>query len=126
MVPPPRLYLPLIYGVFASNSNVKVQVISSKRGKRYRAAKAEQRAWDEALRPKPCKLIGSPELCRLIAVKLKRAWAPQQIAGWLKRQYPDNQEMNVSHETIFKTLFIQTRGALKKELQQCLRKKSRT
>lgn len=48
-------------------------------------------------------------------------WSPEQIAGWLKRCYPDNQEMHVSHETIYKTLFIQTRGALKKELQQCLR-----
>ncbi len=89
--------------------------------KHYRSVKAEERAWDEALRPKPCKLIGSPELCKLIAVKLKRAWSPQQIAGWLKRQYPDNQEMYLSHETIYKTLFIQTRGALKKELQKCLR-----
>lgn len=91
--------------------------------KHYRAVRAEQRAWDEALRSKPCKLIDSPELCKLIAVKLKRAWSPQQIAGWLKRQYPDNQEMYVSHETIYKTLFIQTRGALKKELQKCLRSK---
>ena len=91
--------------------------------KHYRAVRAEQRAWDEALRPKPCKLIDSPDLCKLIAVKLKRAWSPQQIAGWLKRQYPNNQEMYVSHETIYKTLFIQTRGALKKELQKCLRSK---
>ena len=64
--------------------------------KHYRAVRAEQRAWDEALRPKPCKLIDSPDLCKLIAVKLKRPWSPQQIAGWLKRQYPDNQEMYVS------------------------------
>ena len=91
--------------------------------KHYRAVRAEQRAWDEALRPKPCKLIDSQDLCKLIAVKLKRAWSPQQIAGWLKRQYPNNQEMYVSHETIYKTLFIQTRGALKKELQKCLRSK---
>lgn len=89
----------------------------------YRAVNAEQRAWDEALRPKPCKLIGSPELCKLIAVKLKRAWSPQQIAGWLKRQYLDDQEMYVCHETIYKTLFIQARGALKKELRRCLRTK---
>lgn len=91
--------------------------------KKYRAVKAEQRAWDEALRPKQCKLIICPDLCRLIAIKLKRAWSPQQIAGWMKRQYPDNLEMQVSHETIYKTLFIQTRGALKKELQKCLRSK---
>lgn len=91
--------------------------------KLYRAARADEEAWSNALRPKPCKLIGSPALCKLIAAKLHRAWSPEQIAGWLKRQYPDNQEMQVSHETIYKTLFIQTRGALKKELQQCLRTK---
>ena len=91
--------------------------------RKYRAVKAEQRAWDESLRPKRCKLLDCPDLCRLIAIKLKRAWSPQQISGWLKRHYPDNLEMQVSHETIYKTLFIQTRGALKKELQKYLRSK---
>lgn len=91
--------------------------------KHYRAADADKVAWDNALRPKSCKLIDCPALCKLIAAKLHRAWSPEQIAGWLKRRYPDNQEMQVSHETIYKTLFIQTRGALKKELQQCLRSK---
>ncbi len=76
--------------------------------KNYRAANAEQRALDKALRPKQCKLLVCPDLCRLIAIKLGRAWSLQQIAGWLKRQYPDNGEMQVSHETIYKTLFIQT------------------
>ncbi|MNB76758.1 hypothetical protein D3C75_234290 [compost metagenome] len=88
--------------------------------KQYRAAKADTAAWESALRPKPCKLIESPTLCKLIAEKMHQDWSPEQIAGWLKRCYPDNQEMHVSHETIYKTLFIQTRGALKKELQQCL------
>jgi len=89
--------------------------------KQYRAAKADTAAWENALRPKPCKLIESPTLCKIIAEKMHQDWSPEQIAGWLKRCYPDNQEMHVSHETIYKTLFIQTRGALKKELQQCLR-----
>lgn len=89
--------------------------------KQYRAAKADTAAWERALRPKHCKLIESPTLCKIIAEKMHQDWSPEQIAGWLKRCYPDNQEMHVSHETIYKTLFIQTRGALKKELQQCLR-----
>ncbi|HIE0441691.1 TPA: IS30 family transposase [Proteus mirabilis] len=97
----------------------------------YRAAKADKKAWDNALRPKDCKLSQNPTLCKIIAEKMHQGWSPEQIAGWLKRNYPDAQEMNVSHETIYKTLFIQTRGALKKELQQYLRsrrtvRKSRT
>ncbi len=79
--------------------------------KQYRAAKADKDAWDRALRPKPCKLIGCPALCKLIAEKMHQDWSPEQIAGWLKGCYSDNQEMHVSHETIYKTLFIQTWGA---------------
>lgn len=82
--------------------------------KQYRAAKADRAAWDNTLRPKPCKLIECPALCKIIAEKMHQRWVPEEIAGWLKRYYPDNQEMHVSHETIYKTLFIQTRGALKK------------
>lgn len=78
--------------------------------KQYRAAKADTAAWENALRPKPCKLIESPALCKIIAEKMHQDWSPEQIAGWLKRCYPDSQEMHVSHETIYKTLFIQTRG----------------
>lgn len=97
----------------------------------YRAAKADKKAWDNALRPKACKLSQNPTLCKIIAEKMHRGWSPEQIAGWLKHNYPDAQGMNVSHETIYKTLFIQTRGTLKKELQQYLRsrrtvRKSRT
>jgi len=87
----------------------------------YRATKADQAAWDNALRPKPCKLLSHKPLARLVAMKLKESWSPQQIAGWLKREYSSKKDLQVSHETIYKTLFIQTRGALKKELQQCLR-----
>ena len=87
----------------------------------YRAASAEQAAWDRAHRPKQCKLAKHPALKRLVALKLKEHWAPEQIAGWLKRKYPGEENRHVSHETIYRTLFIQARGALKKELIQYLR-----
>lgn len=91
--------------------------------KLYRANKADAAAWDNALRPKGCKLAGNKKLSLIIAGKLKRSWSPQQISGWLKRTFPRDQVYHVSHETIYKTLYIQTRGALKKELQKCLRTK---
>ena len=87
----------------------------------YRATSADKAAWQRTLRPKPCKLTGRVELVRLIAQKLQRQWSPEQVTGWLKRQYPDNENYHVSHETIYKSLFIQTRGVLKKELLACLR-----
>jgi IS30 family transposase len=87
----------------------------------YRASQADQAAWDRAHRPKPCKLAGSPLLRRIVAGKLKSNWSPEQIAGWLKRTYPGNENNQVSHETIYRSLFIQARGVLKKELQQYLR-----
>jgi transposase, IS30 family len=89
--------------------------------KSYRASEAEQAAWDRAHRPKPCKLAEHPMLKRIVASKLKMNWSPKQIDGWLKRQYPDNENRHVSHETIYRSLFIQARGVLKKELQQHLR-----
>ena len=89
----------------------------------YRATDAEQAAWDRAHRPKRCKLAGNKPLSRIVAKKLQSQWSPQQIAGWLKRAYPENEEYHVSHETVYKTLFIQSRGALKKELLQYLRTK---
>ena len=89
----------------------------------YRASLAEQAAWDRAQRPKRCKLACNKPLNRVVAKKLQSQWSPQQIAGWLKRAYPGNEDQHVSHETIYRTLFIQSRGALKKELQQCLRSK---
>lgn len=87
----------------------------------YRAAQAEQAAWNRAHRPKPCKLAGNPLLKRLVATKLKMDWSPRQIAGWLKKAYPGNEDNHVSHETIYRSLFIQARGVLKKELQLTLR-----
>ena len=88
---------------------------------KYRAALADARAWDSARRPKPCRLAVNAKLCRLVARKLQLKWAPQQIAGWLKQQYPDDETMQVSHETIYRSLFIQARGVLKAELMKHLR-----
>jgi len=89
----------------------------------YRAALADQAAWDRARRPKTCKLATNPKLIRLVDHKLRRHWSPEQIAGWLKITFPDDACMQVSHETIYRSLFIQARGVLKKELQQYLRSK---
>jgi IS30 family transposase len=88
----------------------------------YRASQAEQAAWDRACRPKVCRLAGNRALARLVAEKLQLEWSPQQIAGWLKRTYPDDTSCQVSHETIYRSLFIQSRGALKKELLEHLRR----
>ena len=87
----------------------------------YRATRSDQAAWDRALRPKPCKLACRRALCRTVSARLERKWSPQQIAGWLKRAYPDDEDRRVSHETIYRSLFIQTRGVLKKELLAHLR-----
>jgi IS30 family transposase len=90
--------------------------------RQYRASKADQATWDRADRPKTCKLAQNRALARVVAKKLQLQWSPRQIAGWLKRTYPDDETYQVSHETIYRTLFIQARGALKKELLQHLRK----
>ena len=87
----------------------------------YRATQADQAAWDRARRPKRCKLACHRTLSRTVAAKLRLQWSPQQIAGWLKREYPEDESHQVSHETIYRSLFIQARGVLKKELQQHLR-----
>lgn len=89
---------------------------------RYRASQADQAAWDRARRPKSCKLAQNRALARIVAGKLQLEWSPQQIAGWLKRTYSDDDNGQVSHETIYRSLFIQARGALKKELLQHLRR----
>ena len=88
----------------------------------YRASVADQAAWDRALRPKPCKLAQNRALARAVAEKLRLQWSPYQVAGWLKRTYPQDETRQVSHETIYRRLFIQARGALKKELLQHLRR----
>ena len=89
----------------------------------YRATNADHNAWNNALRPKLCSLHGRPALCKTIEKKLKKKWSPQQISGWLKLKYSNDESKHVSHETIYKSLFIQARGVLKKELQRCLRSK---
>jgi len=89
----------------------------------YRASAADQAAWDRAHRPKRCKLARHRSLAKVVAAKLQQQWSPQQIAGWLKRQYPEREHERVSHETIYRSLYIQARGVLKKELQACLRTK---
>ena len=88
----------------------------------YRANVADEVAWDRAHRPKTCKLVRNRALAGIVARKLQLQWSPWQIAGWLKRTYPDDEACQVSHETIYRTLFIQARGALKKELLQHLRR----
>lgn len=78
----------------------------------YRATQADQATWTRARRPKSCKLAESSCLAHIVANKLRSLWSPEQIAGWLKRTYPDNASHQVSHETIYRTLYIQTRRAL--------------
>lgn len=88
---------------------------------RYRAIRADARAWDTARRPKLCRLATSESLCGTVAEKLSLQWSPTQIAAWLKLEHPGQSSLHVSHETIYRTLFVQARGALKKELTSHLR-----
>ncbi len=90
---------------------------------RYRAAQADEQAWLRARRPKPCKLTMCPRLRQAVARKLRLHWSPEQIAGWLKRSHPREEAYHVSHETIYRSLFVQARGVLKKELLLHLRSK---
>jgi IS30 family transposase len=91
----------------------------------YRANHADQQAWESALRPKPCLLATHSKLQEIVASKLMQDWSPEQISGWLKTQYPDDESLRVSHETIYRSLFIQARGALKQELVRHLRSQRR-
>jgi IS30 family transposase len=88
---------------------------------RYRAALADEKAWDRSRRPKCCKLTTNSRLRQAVASKLRLNWAPEQIAGWLKRAHPEDECYRVSHETIYRSLFVQARGVLKKELLGHLR-----
>jgi IS30 family transposase len=102
-------------------STVSREVNANGGARRYRAARADVQAWARATRPKPCKLADNPVLRAIVEEKLQRRWSPQQIAGWLKIHYPDSPEMQVSHESIYRTLYVQSRGALRKELTAYLR-----
>ncbi len=106
-----------------SASTISREVRRNGGTKHYRAAPSDAAAWDRAHRPKPCKLAGNVYLCRAISAKLTRKWSPQQIAGWLMREHPDDEDKRVSHETIYRSLYIQARGVLKKELLEHLRAK---
>ena len=90
---------------------------------RYRAALADEKAWVRARRPKHCKLANNPQLRQAVARKLRLNWSPEQIAGWLKRTHPEDEFCRVSHEAIYRSLFVQARGVLKKELLGYLRSK---
>jgi len=103
-------------------STISREILRNGGAERYRASHADQAAWDRAHRPKTCKLALHPALAKRVADKLQQRWSPQQIAGWLMRTFPDDATCQVSHETIYRTLFTQSRGALKKELLEHLRR----
>jgi len=102
-------------------STVSREVAANSGRRQYRAARADRQAWTRATRPKVCKLAVNLVLRDIVEEKLLLRWSPQQIAGWLKLTYPDSPEMLVSHESIYRTLYVQSRGALRKELSRYLR-----
>ena len=108
-------------GLGRAPSTVSREVNANGGRRRYRAARADLAAWSRATRPKACKLAGNPALRVIVEEKLARRWSPQQIDGWLKVTYPKCPEMQVSHESIYRTLYVQSRGALRKELTRYLR-----
>ena len=107
-----------------SPSTVSREIKRNGGAKRYRAAHAEECTWARAKRPQSYALQHNSALADLVTQKLLLRWAPQQIAGWLKQEFPDDRSMNVSHETIYRTLFVQARGALRKELTAYLRRRT--
>ena len=112
-------------GMNRAASTVSREVIRHGGRPAYRAHDADRQAWASALRPKRCLLAMNRKLRDIVASKLILDWSPEQISGWLKTRYPDHPSMRVSHETIYRSLFIQARGALKKELMDHLRSKRR-
>jgi IS30 family transposase len=106
-----------------SPSTVSREVCRNGGYDQYRAAVADEQAWVRARRPKRCKLAAHAWLRRAVARQLRLNWSPEQIAGWLKRTHPEDEAYQVSHETIYRSLFVQARGVLKKELVQHLRSK---
>src|ERR1700704_3974233 len=109
-------------GLGRAPSTVSREIRRNRGSQGYRANRADRRAWERALRPKPCRLALHRQLRWRVAQKLALQWSPEQISGWLKQQFPADQGMQVSYETIYRSLFIQTRGVLKKELMVHLRK----
>jgi IS30 family transposase len=110
-------------GLGRTPSTVSRELTRNGGRRRYRVHAAAQAAWDRANRPKPCKLALNGPLVMTVARLLRQRWSPWQIAGRLKREYPHDESGRVSHETIYKTLFIQARGALEQELVQHLRRR---
>jgi IS30 family transposase len=109
-------------GLGRAPSTISREVAANGGRRRYRAATADQQAWSMARGRKVCKLATHTRLRAMVAEKLQQEqWSPEQIAGWLKATFPNDPEMQVSHETIYRTLFIQSRGALRKELTKHLR-----
>jgi len=102
-------------------STINREISRNGGGARYRATGADSLAWKRALRPKPCKLAVHARLRQAVATKLELDWSPEQISGWLKRTFPKTQALHVSHETIYRSLYVQARGVLKKELLAHLR-----
>ena len=112
-------------GLSRASSTVSREVARHGGRAQYRASEADQQAWESALRPKLCRLATHATLREMVASKLVQDWSPEQISGWLKSEYPNDETLRVSHETIYRSLFIQARGALKQELMQHLRSQRR-
>ncbi len=108
-------------GLGRAPSTVSREIRRNCGSQRYRANQADRSAWERALRPKPCRLALYRELRWRVAQKLALQWSPEQMSGWLKREFPTDQDMQISHEAIYRSLFVQTRGVLKKELTAHLR-----
>ena len=108
-------------GLGRAPSTVSREIRRNDGSQRYRANQADRSAWKRALRPKPCRLAFHRELRWRVAQKLALQWSAEQISGWLKREFPTDQDMQISHEAIYRSLFVQTRGVLKKELTAHLR-----
>lgn len=104
-----------------SPSTISNEIARNGGFKDYRAVDADRRAWQQAMRPKPCRLAKNLRLRDQVAAKLQENWSPQQIAGWLRKNSNGDHSMELSHETIYRSLFIQARGVLKKELMAHLR-----
>ena len=111
----------IAHGLGRAPSTVSREIRRNGGSQGYRANRADRSAWEGALRPKPCRLALHRELRWRVAQKLALQWSPEQISGWLKREFPTDQEMQISHEAIYRSLFVQTRGVLKKELTAHLR-----
>jgi IS30 family transposase len=108
-------------GLGRAPSTISREIAANGGRRRYRAVVADQDAWARAARPKRCKLAEHARLRAIVEDKLMRRWSPEQISGWLKRRYPDEVCMQISHESIYRTLFVQSRGALRRELTRYLR-----